>query len=107
MGKRATKIDKHLRVAQFVRMISHGCVNSQLLEYADQEWGVKRTTGHQYIKEAREVIIADVDQDRKDVVAELMHTSKTVIQKALERGELNNAIGAMNLITRLGGLEPK
>jgi phosphoribosyl-ATP pyrophosphohydrolase len=107
MGKRATKIDKHLRVAQFVRMISNGCVNSQLLAHAEKEWGVKTTIGYQYIAEAREVIIADVDQDRKDVVAELMHTSKTVIQKALERGELNNAIGAMNLITRLGGLEPK
>ena len=60
----------------------------------------------EYIKEAREVLIADVNQDRQVVVAELLATSRTVIQEALKKGEFNNAIGAMNLITRLGGLEP-
>lgn len=103
---RATKVDKQLRIAQFVRMISHGYANSELVAYADSEWGLKPTMAREYIAEARRVIIADVDQDRKDVVAELMATSKTVIKEALARGEYNNALGAMNLITRLGGLEP-
>ena len=34
---RATKVDKQLRIAQFVRMISHGHVNSELLEFARRE----------------------------------------------------------------------
>ena len=106
MGKRATKVDKQLRIAQFVRMISHGHVNSELVAYAATEWGVKDTMAREYIREAREVIIADVDQDRRDVVAEMLATSKTVIKEALAKGEYNNALGAMNLITRLGGLEP-
>ena len=105
MGKRATKVDKQLRIAQFVRMISHGHVNSELVAYAATEWGVKDTMARAYIREAREVIIADVDQDRRDVVAEMLATSKTVIKEALAKGEYNNALGAMNLITRLGGLE--
>ena len=106
MGKRATKLDKQFRVAEFVRMISCGHVNSQLVAYADAEWGIKETMAREYIAEAREVIIADVNQDRQEVVAQLIHTSQTVIQEAIRRGELNNAIGAMNVITRLGGLEP-
>ena len=104
--KRATKVDKQLRIAQFVRMISNGCVNSQLLQHAAKEWGLSDRRAHEYIREAREVIIQDVDHDRKEVVAQLLHTSQTVIQEALRKGELNNALGAMNLITRLGGLEP-
>ena len=106
MGKRATKVDKQLRIAQFVRMISRGYANSELVQYASSEWGLGERHARDYIAEAREVIIADVDQDRKDVVAELMATSKTVIKEALAKGEYNNALGAMNLITRLGGLEP-
>ena len=106
MGKRATKLDKQFRIAEFVRMLSRGYVNSQLVAHAEAEWGLKETMAREYIAEAREVIIADVDQDRKDVVAELMATSKTVIKEALAKGEYNNALGAMNLITRLGGLEP-
>ena len=106
MTKRATKLEKQLRIAQFVRMISHGHVNSELVAYAATEWGVKDTMAREYIREAREVIIADVDQDRRDVVAEMLATSKTVIKEALAKGEYNNALGAMNLITRLGGLDP-
>ena len=67
--------------------------------------GGLRARADEYIKEAREVLIADVNQDRQVVVAELLAAS-TVIQEALKKGEFNNAIGAMNLITRLGGLEP-
>ena len=106
MTKRATKLEKQLRIAQFVRMISHGYVNSELVAYAATEWGVKDTMARAYIREAREVIIHDVDHDRKEVIAQLLHTSQTVIQKALRKGELNNAIGGMNVIIRLGGLEP-
>ena len=107
MGKRATKLEKHIRIAEFVRMLSRGYVNSQLLEHAEREWGVGKTIAHQYIAEAREVLIADVDQDRKVVVAELLATSRTVIQEALKKGEFNNAIGGMNVIMKLGGLEQK
>ena len=106
MGKRATKVDKQLRIAEFVRMISSGCVNSQLIQFASDEWGLGERHARDYIREAREVIVADVNQDRKEVVAQLMHTSQTVIQEALRRGELSNAIGGMNVIIRLGGLEP-
>ena len=107
MGKRATKIDKHLRVAQFVRMISNGAVNSEMTAYADREWGLKDTQAREYIKEAREVVIADINQDRQVVVAELLHGAHTIWKKAVQDKQYNNALGAMNLITRLGGLEPK
>ena len=106
MGKRATKLDKQFRIAEFVRMISHGHVNSQLVQFAAEEWGLSERRAHEYIKEAREVIVADINQDRKQVVAELMHGAKTVWEKALADKQYNNALGAMNLLTRLGGLEP-
>ena len=106
MGKRATKVDKQLRIAQFVRMISSGAVNSELVAYADREWGLKNTMAREYIREAREVIVADVNQDRKEVVAELMHGAHTIWKAAARDKQFSNALGAMNLIVRLGGLEP-
>ena len=42
MGKRATKLDKQFRIAEFVRMLSRGYVNSQLIQHAaEAEWGVR------------------------------------------------------------------
>jgi len=105
-AKRATKLDKQFRIAEFVRMISRGYVNSQMREHAATEWGLSERRADEYISEARMVIISDIDQDRKQVVAELMHGAKTVWEKALADKQYNNALGAMNLITRLGGLEP-
>ena len=102
---RATKVDKQLRIAQFVRMISQGAVNSELMRYAAIEWGLSDRRAQEYIKEAREVIIADINQDRKQVVAELMHGAKTIWKAAARDKQYSNALGAMNLIARLGGLE--
>ncbi len=107
MGKSATKIDKHLRVAQFVRMISNGAVNSEMTAYDKREWGLKDTQAREYIREAREVIVEDINQNRQIVVTELLHGAHTTWKKAVNDKQYNNALGAMNLITRLGGLEPK
>ena len=50
---RATKLDKQRRIAQFVRMISQGAVNSELMRYAAVEWGLSDRRAQEYIKEAR------------------------------------------------------
>ena len=105
MGKRATKVDKQLRIAQFVRMISQGAVNSELVAFAGKEWGLKDTMAREYIKEAREVIVEDINHDRQEVVAELIHGAHTIWKAAARDKQYSNALGAMNLITRLGGLE--
>ena len=107
MGKKCTQIDKQLRIARFVRLISNGAVNSELIQYAATEWGLGERAAHNILREAREVIIADVNQDRQVVVAELISGAHTVWKKAIQDKQYNNALGAMNLITRLGGLEPK
>ena len=107
MSKRASKVEKADRVLTFVRLISNGAVTSELIRFAADKWGLGRRQAEVYIAEARQTIIEDVDMDRRQVVAELMHTSKTVIKAALKNGELNNAIGGMNVLIRLGGLETK
>ena len=107
MGKRATKVDKAQRIAQLVRLISNGAVTSEMLRYAADQWGLSTRQAESYIAEAREVIIEDINHDRKVVVAELMHGAHTIWKAALKEKQFNNALGAMNLISRLGGLEQK
>ena len=59
MGRRATKLDRQFRIATFVQMLSRGHVNSELVDFAEREWG-EAHNAFQYIKEAV-VIIHDVD----------------------------------------------
>lgn len=107
MSKRASKVDKQVRIGQLVRLISQGAVTSELVHFAIENWGVGDRQAHSYIREAREVIVADIDHDRQQVVAEMIHGAHSIWKLALKEKQLSNALGAMNLITRLGGLEPK
>ena len=104
---RATKVDKAQRTAQLVRLISNGSVTSELVQFASTQWGVGRRQADAYIAEARKIIIEDINQDRKVVVAELIHGAHAIWKAAAKDRQYNNALGAMNLITRLGGLEVK
>lgn len=104
--KRATKVEKQVRIAKLIRLISNGAVTSELVEFMRREEGVSKSMAHRYIAEAREVLIADINQDRHVVVAEMMAVLRTVIKKGLQKGEnLNVVVGAVNSIARMGGLD--
>jgi hypothetical protein len=103
--KRATKVEKEKRIAQLVRLISNGAVTSELVHFGSTEWQVTPRQAHDYIAEARKVIVADINRDRSVVVAEMMHTCQTIIKKGMQGGNYNAVLGAMNRIAALGGLD--
>ena len=106
-GIRCTKIEKARRVTEFVQLLSHGAVTSTLYRIAAEKLGVSTRQADVYIAEARKVIITDINQERHIAVAEMIAVCRTVIQKSLEERQYSNAIGAVNAIARLGGLEMK
>ena len=105
MAKKCTKVEKARRVDTFVRLISNGAVNSDLIRYASVEWGLTSRMAENYIAEARKVIIQDIDQERPQVLAECIHTCKTIIKQAMKAGQYHNAIGAMNTLSKLAKLD--
>ena len=107
MGKRASKFEKEDRILQMVRLISNGAVTSDLVRYASDKWGIGRRQAEDYIKEAREIIVDDINRERPQITAELIHVCQTVIKNGMKTGQLNNVVGAVNTIAKLGGLEAK
>tara|TARA_B100001057_G_C22592925_1_gene849748 strand:- start:477 stop:803 length:327 start_codon:yes stop_codon:yes gene_type:complete len=107
MGKRATKVDKETRIMAIVRLISNGATTSDLVHHAAHEWGLRERQAKEYIKEARDVIVDDVNRERPQITAELIHVCQTVIKNGMKSGQLNNVVGAVNTIAKLGGLEHK
>ena len=102
---RATKVDKQIRIAQLIRLISDGAVTSELVQFAAREWGVGRRQADTYIAEAREVLISDINQDRHIVVAEMMAVCRNVIKKGMQGGNYNAVLGAVNAVRGMGGLD--
>jgi len=104
MPKRCTKLEKEQRVLTIVKLLASGAVNSEVIEFARREWGLEKKATYPYLREAREVIIEDIDRDRREVTAELMITMKNVIKQSIKDRQFSNAIGASNLLAKLGGL---
>ena len=104
MGKKCTKYEKEKRILQFVQMLSKGAVNSELIQHAAAEWGVDERQARNYLHEARQVVIDDVNHDRKIVVAEMVHMMKAVMKEGFRTGQLNSVIGAANTLSRVAKL---
>ncbi|KZR64549.1 hypothetical protein [Prochlorococcus sp. MIT 1303] len=104
MGKKCTKYEKEKRILQFVQMLSKGAVNSELIHHAASEWGVDERQARNYLHEARQVVIDDVNHDRKIVVAEMVHMMKAVMKEGFRTGQLNSVIGAANTLSRVAKL---
>ena len=102
---RASKAEKQQRISQLVRLISNGAVTSELLQFAADKWQLSVRQAHDYIAEARKIIVADINRDRSVVVAEMVHTCQTIIKKGMQGGNYNAVLGAMNRIAALGGLD--
>ena len=82
-----------------------GAVNSELIHHAVSEWGVDERQARNYLHEARQVVIDDVNHDRKIVVAEMVHMMKAVMKEGFRTGQLNSVIGAANTLSRVAKLD--
>ena len=107
MGKRATQIEKEERILRIVRLISNGAVSSDVLEYARAQWGLQKAQSYKLLKEAREIIVDDINRERSEITAEMIHICQTVIKNSMKTNQMSNVIGAVNTIAKLGGLEHK
>ena len=105
MTKRATKVELSQRVLALVELIATGHSTSSLLRFATAEWGISTRQAEAYVHKARAVIIADIDQDRRQVLAELIASCKIVMRDAIKAQQYNNVIGAVNTLTRLARLD--
>ncbi len=106
LGQRSS-IDKHQRIAAIVRLLSNGAKTSECVQYCTDSWGIGKRQAECYIKAAREIIIDDINQDRPVVVAELMSVCRNVIKHGMKTNNLHAVLGAVNQISKLGGLEMK
>ena len=105
MTKRATKVELSQRVLALVELIATGHSTSSLLRFATAEWGISTRQAETYVHKARAVIVADIDQDRRQVLAELIATCKIVIRYATKAQQYNNVVGAVNTLSRLARLD--
>ena len=90
-----------MHALQFVQILSKAAVNSELIHHPASEWGVDERQARNYLHEARQVVIDDVNHDIKIVVAEMVHMMRSVMKEGFRTGPLNSIIGAAHTLSRV------
>ena len=98
---KSTKIEKDMRVNRVARLLSNGAVRSEICQYAANEWGTSDRQTDRYIAEARDLIRADWEVDRRTFTAEILAQLASIQKEARKQGNLNAALGCINSAARL------
>ena len=98
---RCTAAEKIFRANRVARMIANGATRSDIIQYAEHEWGLSKRQADDYCRLARECLMEDWNMDRKAYLATLLSQLNIVHKKALEGGQYSNVIGAINTAARL------
>ena len=69
------------------------------------KWGMPERTADDRIKAAREAIRNDASKiDRQDLASMMIEMAEAVAKESISTRQMSNAIGAMRLLSDLGGL---
>jgi len=98
---RTTKVENEIRVNRVARMLSTGAVRSEIVQFSQKEWGVGASSADQYIRKARDVLKADWDIDRQQMVAELLSQVMSIQKEARKQQNMSVALGCVNTAARL------
>jgi hypothetical protein len=103
-ARRGTKQETIDRANRFARIIANGGRRSDCIRFASENWGVSARTCDQYLKIARDLLKADWDLERPQMVADLLSQCSTLQMEARRAGQYNIALGAINTAARLAQL---
>ena len=102
MAKKSTKAEVDYRVNRVARLLSNGAVRSEVCQYATSEWGCSVRQADRYIAEARELLKADWDIDRRTFTAELLSQLASLQKEARKNGnQAHVALGCINTMARI------
>ena len=104
MGKKCTKYEKKARVEELADLIVKGYSQRELKRHVQHRWGLSEDSANLYIREARDVVRADLGElDRVDMLAAKVQMLEQIATDAVAAGRDSNAIGAIRLLNELVG----
>jgi hypothetical protein len=90
------------------KMLTMGRSPFEIRQALALQYGLPDRTAERRIAEARQQMVRELEMiDRKELAAQLIRTAEEILGEARESRQLSNALGALGVISRLTGLEPK
>ena len=101
MGYKATKAEVELRQREIYKLLCNHATQSEIVEYAEAKWGIKKKMAQEYLKRVRERVREGWDLDRRQFMADLMAQYAALAKKAKASGHDNITLGCLNQMARI------
>jgi hypothetical protein len=101
MGHKATKAEVELRQREIYKLLCNHATQSEIVEYAELKWGIRKKMALEYLKRVRERVREDWELDRRQFMADLLTQYAALAKKAKASGHDNITLGCLNQMARL------
>ncbi len=101
MGRKATKAESELRQREIYKLLCNHCTQSEIVEYAEAKWGIKKPMAMEYLRRVRARVREDWELDRAQYMADLLTQYAALAKKAKSSGHDNITLGCLNQMARL------
>ena len=105
MGHKVTNAESHLRTQETYGLLSTGHSRTQIIQICSGKWQVSERQVDNYIKKARDLLMADADMARPAWLAEALQRLRTYENAAYKRGQIQVALNSVAAQARLIGME--
>jgi hypothetical protein len=108
MAQQSSKAEMESRVNLIYQRLLLRQNRGQILQFAAKAWGeIGDRTVDSYIKKARDLLLKDLSEDRKAVLAEHIATRNQLFQKAYAASKFQTCIQILDSTAKLQGLFDK
>tara|TARA_R110000744_G_scaffold181772_1_gene300949 strand:- start:5102 stop:5557 length:456 start_codon:yes stop_codon:yes gene_type:complete len=101
---KATKLESHKRTSEVVRLILQGVRYTDIIEYCDKSWGIKKRQASIYYKKALEYFKEQFDEEKQYEVDKHTMMLYDLYTKGYRSGDLNICRLLLQDIAKMKGM---
>lgn len=101
---KATKLEAHKRTSEIVRLVLQGVRYTDIIEYCDKNWGIKKRQASIYYKRALEYFKEQFDEEKQYEVDKHTMMLYDLYNKGYRSGDLNICRLLLQDIAKMKGM---
>ena len=103
--KKATNAESKFRTDAVYKLLGQGWSRTQIIQFAEEKWGIKTGQTDAYIRKARVLLEQDCELERPAWIAEALQRLRKLEQAAADKNQVSAAISAIQMQAKLIGLD--
>jgi len=105
VANKVTNAESYLRTQEVYSLLSTGHSRTQIIHIFTEKWRVSERQVDNYIRKARDLLLADADMARPAWLAEALQRLRTYENAAYQKGQIQTALNSVAAQAKLIGMD--